>query len=321
MNPGASNWFRACDFDRTDFEDMLAAYNASQLAPSDGVKALSDDMKALSDNKETNPDSAEVIKKRIGELKEQSRTKSSSAVNCELELLTLLQCSDEDLAQRIPELRYQWATLTGRPVVSKEIDVKNRPALLAEARFLTAEIYRRRDLQVAFARTKWLVAFWSLLPIIAAFPVLALALPHLRRDPTVIVVLISGMCGGFISSCRRLFQLDPGPDILAACKMLQSDRARLIGKPILGAAFALALYLLFISHMITGALFPNVEIAGTGSVMGFQNFFGGTVTATSGDFAKLLVWSFIAGFAEQFVPDILDRFSSKASTGANGPKE
>ncbi len=305
---------------------MLAAYNASQLAPSDGVKALSDDMKALSDNKETNPDSAEVIKKRIGELKEQSRTKSSSAVNCELELLTLLQCSNEDLAQRIPELRYQWATLTGRPVVSKEIDVENQHELWAEARFLTAEIYRRRDLQVAFARTKWLVAFWSLLPILAAFPVLWVALRYSGRDPTVIAVLISGMCGGFISSCRRLFQLEPGPDILAACKMLQphltlSDLARLIGKPILGAAFALALYLLFISHMITGALFPNVQVVATRAAMGFKEFFGGTVTAPAGDFAKLLVWSFIAGFAEQFVPDILDRFSSKASTGANGPKE
>lgn len=33
--------------------------------------------------------------------------------------------------------------------------------------------------------------------------------------------------------------------------------------------------------------------------------------ATGGDYAKVLVWAFIAGFFEQLVPDVLDRVAHK----------
>jgi hypothetical protein len=41
-----------------------------------------------------------------------------------------------------------------------------------------------------------------------------------------------------------------------------------------------------------------------------------TVPATSADFAKLMVWSFVAGFAERLVPDTLSRFVEQGTANS-----
>ena len=64
-----------------------------------------------------------------------------------------------------------------------------------------------------------------------------------------------------------------------------------------GAIFAAILYLLFASRLLHGGPFPTVD-NGDKSLE---------------DLAKLLIWCFIAGFAERFVPDALDRLVSRSS--------
>jgi hypothetical protein len=50
----------------------------------------------------------------------------------------------------------------------------------------------------------------------------------------------------------------------------------------------------------------------------FNRFVKETGPADGVEFGKLLVWAFIAGFAERFVPDTLDRMVARAKDDKSG---
>jgi hypothetical protein len=91
-----------------------------------------------------------------------------------------------------------------------------------------------------------------------------------------------------------------------------------------GAIFAAVLYLLIASNLLSGQLFPamappnSAQNQSTGTHI--TDFLQNTVPAQEGgNYAKLLIWSFIAGFAERFVPDTLSRLVERRQT-ENGVK-
>jgi hypothetical protein len=67
---------------------------------------------------------------------------------------------------------------------------------------------------------------------------------------------------------------------------------------LVGAIFAFLLALMFMGSLIRGSLFPNPG-----------EWF--TVIYLHEEFAKLLVWSFIAGFSERLVPQILENLVTR----------
>lgn len=70
----------------------------------------------------------------------------------------------------------------------------------------------------------------------------------------------------------------------------------------IGGIFASILGFAFMGNMIAGTLFPNPII--------FTR-----IIYVVPAFGKLIVWSFIAGFSERFVPNLLNNFSKKAEEG------
>jgi len=126
------------------------------------------------------------------------------------------------------------------------------------------------------------------------------------------IVFTAGAIGGVLSLQRRLQSLPRHGESLSDLVEL-SGRMSVRFTPILGGIFAVVLFLIFAAGFVTGDLFPRLQ----NNVPGFGNFIRNLQPATGIDWGKLLVWSFIAGFAERFVPDTLDRLIARSEQTRN----
>jgi len=121
-----------------------------------------------------------------------------------------------------------------------------------------------------------------------------------------------GLLGGFVSIQQRIKRF--GDEEL---ELLSRSWFQVLLIPIYGGIFALVLYLGFLSNIVQGPLFPS--FAGPSfsqpipTSKDIAAFFGQTYPATGADLAKLLFWSFVAGFSERFVPQILDNAQTRDS--------
>jgi hypothetical protein len=80
--------------------------------------------------------------------------------------------------------------------------------------------------------------------------------------------------------------------------------------PIIGGIFSVVLFLIFASGLASGSLFPT--LTPQDGITDFKSFIANLQPKGTIEWGKLLVWSFIAGFAERFVPDTLDRLIAKS---------
>jgi hypothetical protein len=122
------------------------------------------------------------------------------------------------------------------------------------------------------------------------------------------LVFAAGATGGLVSMQRRLQALPSHGESLGDLVELSSGMA-IKFTPIIGGTFAVVLFLMFCSGMASGTLFPSFQ-AGQ-NVPDFITFATSVKPANMAEWGKLLVWSFIAGFAERFVPDTLDRLIAR----------
>lgn len=115
-----------------------------------------------------------------------------------------------------------------------------------------------------------------------------------------------GLVGGFVSIQQRLKKV--GNEEL---ELLSRSWFQILLIPVYGGVFALVLYIGFLGGVVEGPLFPSFSIPAFTEPLptrdDIQNFFASTYPSSGSDVAKLLFWSFVAGFSERFVPQILDR--------------
>jgi hypothetical protein len=138
-----------------------------------------------------------------------------------------------------------------------------------------------------------------------------------RLLATLIVVAFFGCLGGFVSMLQRIGQVPTDGDPLLSIFQLNIGRATLYLSPLTGAIFAVLLFFIFLGNLVQGGLFPNLPNTlrfAWGSVL-----VKGTPAYPAHEYAKLVVWSFVAGFAERFVPDMLDRLTARALNQAQTP--
>ncbi len=134
-------------------------------------------------------------------------------------------------------------------------------------------------------------------------------------------VLYAGIVGGFVSSQRRMQNIPSEGDPLISVFGLDNAGYFLWLSPLLGAIFAVILALMFVAGLLKGSVFPDfyVPLRGVPRGLPFFHFTWNTLPTSGAEYAKLLVWAFLAGFAERLVPDSLDRLASKIAPGDQRP--
>jgi hypothetical protein len=179
---------------------------------------------------------------------------------------------------------------------------------------------------------------------------------------TIFVVVVSGAMGGFVSALQRIQSPPSDGDSLYNLSLLFHGSKSVFVAPISGSIFAILLYMMFTSGILTGTFFPSIytppgtfteSVSPPAAVLdpaknsnadgtppaapltgkaepsptprpvpqqgiNVFDFLARSGPGRGSDYALLIVWCFIAGFAERFVPDALDRVISKNSGGAGG---
>lgn len=135
--------------------------------------------------------------------------------------------------------------------------------------------------------------------------------------PTLIVVIIAGVLGSFVSALNRIYS---SKDIFPKAQyreLLKGANVYLIAystiPPLVGAISAAVLYVIFAGQIISGAMFPTFHCSTPTGCKEFESFLRYWSPQDAADYAKAIVWGFIAGFSERFVPDILNKVSSEAA--------
>jgi xanthosine utilization system XapX-like protein len=148
---------------------------------------------------------------------------------------------------------------------------------------------------------------WSLAALVAVgVPGALLADRNGQAIPTPVAVLFVGFVGGFVGLQRRLKSL-PEEDLT----LLANSWVCIALSPIAGAILAELIYLLFLSQLLAGNLFPAFAPDNQSeTVSGLRAIFE-VHCKTPSDYAKVLFWSFVAGFSEKFVTNIISRFEAK----------
>jgi len=230
-----------------------------------------------------------------------------------------------EVRRRLGNLREQYRKLAGQaafeaymkgapdPVTASEPDVR------ADASQLLRQIHWTYTTTRACERlrreTAILLGFVTVLFGFVVYIIGSRYYTGMTNIPILPVILCVSVLGSFVSAQQRLQTVPEDGDPVLSILQLQDGSASIILAPISGVIFGLVLYLIFIGGLLQGALFPAINTPKDNSVTGlvFTVFSLNTGPATGIDFAKLLVWSFVAGFAERFVPDVLDRLISKSS--------
>jgi hypothetical protein len=247
-------------------------------------------------------------------------------------LLARLQ-PPEKLPRKVWNLRSRYRDVAGLReyeayLASKPPDLAGKAEeldLRADIEYLLGELHLRYAITPFREKTRdWLskwVAYLTLIGLmwVVLFTVLANRGLVSIKTTTLTVVLFVGAMGGLVSMQQRFQSASAEGDPIHNVSELMHGWFSIFLSPISGAIFATVLYLIMTAGLLEGALFPKIvaftpENSAKIIVLDFLKFLLETGPSTSADYAKLLVWSFIAGFAERFVPDTLSRFIVKKET-------
>lgn len=168
------------------------------------------------------------------------------------------------------------------------------------------------------------------LVVLIFFPGLIFMMFHQTWPPLSIfpLVILAGTLGAFFSALLRLYEIKNLPAVLYEGGLHLNGLSLFIyalTPALIGAIAAAILYLIFLSGLLQGTPFPQIGCAGgEGQCSSLSALLGTYGPKGSADFAKAILWGFVAGFAERLVPDLLENFAQSDAlkkAGLNGDED
>lgn len=149
---------------------------------------------------------------------------------------------------------------------------------------------------------------WSRLMIIfLALGLLSIMIAYFGAGTRVpALVFLFGNIGAYVGVHRSLATLQD-----SEINGLADSWLGLIVPSFVGGILAFVIYLLFLSNIISGDLFPhftadqNAPAQPSFDILAYQH------ADTAADYAKLMFWSFLAGFNQKYAVDIIDSIRAK----------
>lgn len=118
------------------------------------------------------------------------------------------------------------------------------------------------------------------------------------------LVFLIGNIGGYVGVHRSLGDLSDD-DIVELAKSWWS----IVSPSFVGGILALVLYMLFMSNILSGDLFPKF-LADANAPLGVEAILAQHADGMAA-YAKVLFWSFVAGFNQKYVVDIINSVRTK----------
>lgn len=134
------------------------------------------------------------------------------------------------------------------------------------------------------------------------------------------VVIFAGAVGAVVNNYYRLARLSEADKATAARLRSSVLTMQVYVSMLIAGILALVMYGLCMTGLLAGQLFPQfrgVEL----DYDRMSNFLTGVKPMTNIDTGKVLIWSFIAGFSEKLIPNVLDRLASQAEALRGKPDD
>ncbi|NGN97828.1 hypothetical protein G5S52_09165 [Grimontia sp. S25] len=173
------------------------------------------------------------------------------------------------------------------------------------------------DLDAHRAIVMWLFLATSVITVLVAGALIFSGTTGQKLLSILPVVVLAGVLGAFVSALNRIYSSSSVFPLGRYKELMKDINGYLIAyssiPPLVGAISATVLYVLFAGQIITGPFFPTFACENDAGCNEFQTFLQDWSPDKAQDYAKAIVWGFIAGFSERFVPDILNRVVNNAN--------